>query len=119
MPGRDRRVDPESAHISYSDAYSWMLDFAQAYGVRLDLKLTVRKERDGAIGTYITVFAFEKGSSKSLRGSQVVRYGRDQDAVTVPAAIIRALVLLDRDLGSRMDDTDQEDFTSPPDAPIL
>lgn len=113
------RSDGEGAYVSYGDAFEWQSDFSRAYHCVVEWKLTLRRERDGSLGSYVTAFAKERGGSGSrLLGHQVVRFGKDQDAVTVPAAMVRALILLDRELGGSLDDGDDVETSADPAQPL-
>lgn len=107
------------AYVSYNDAFEWQSDFSRAYHCVVEWKLTLRKERDGSLGSYVTAFAKERaGAGGRLLGHQVVRFGKDQEAVTVPAAMVRALILLDRDLGGSLDDDHDVDSAVDPALPL-
>lgn len=119
MPRNNHRFDGEGAYVSYGDAFEWQTDFSRSYNCVVEWKLTLRKERDGSLGSYVTAFAKERsGAGGRLLGHQVVRFGKNQDAVTVPAAMVKALILLDRDLGGAMDDDEGFESASDPAQPI-
>lgn len=119
MSKNGHRLDSEGAYVSYGDALEWQIDFARAYHCVVEWKLTLRKERDGSLGSYVTAFVKPRGgSSERLLGHQVVRFGKGQDAATVPAAMVRALILLDRDLGGALDDDVEDPSASDPATPI-
>lgn len=118
MSRRNTRVASGEGYVSYGDALSWMVDFSHVYRCLIDWKLTVRRENDGSVGTYLTAFVKPKGGGSKLLGHQVVRFGRDQESVTVPAAMIKALILLDRELGGSMDGDSDENVSSDPASPL-
>lgn len=118
MPKHNSRPKDPHSYISYADALDWVKDFANAYRCLVDWKLTVRREDDGSVGTYLTAFVRERGGDKRLIGHQVVRFGRDQETITVPAAMVKAIILLDRDLGARLDEDEDQDVSTGPAQPI-
>lgn len=120
MPKRNRRVEFESGYVSYADVLEWQADFAKAYKCIVEWKLTLRREKDGALGCYITCFVKAKhGEGGKLLGQHVIRFGRDQEAATLPAAMLKALILMDRDLGGALDSGDDDDGTTDPAAPLF
>ena len=119
MNKRNGQVSGDGGYVSYGDALSWQQDFAASYRCTVEWKLTIRKEKDGSLGLYVTAFIKERAQGGGrLLGHQVVRFGKQQDAATLPAAMIRALILLDRDLGGMLDEDEEDTSTTDPAVPL-
>lgn len=118
MSKRNGLASSDQGYISYGDALDWMTDFSRAYRCIVDWKLTVRRENDGSIGTYVTAFVKSRDQGGKLVAHQVVRFGKGQDSVTAPAAMVKALILLDRELGSYLDKTDDDAVSTDPAVPL-
>lgn len=113
------RQTDHSPYVSYADALEWQIDFSRAYHCTVEWKLTVRREKDGSLGLFITAFAKARSAAGGgLLGQQVVRFGRDQEAATLPAAMVRALILMDRDLGGSLDEDVEDQSTGDPAVPL-
>ena len=119
MNKRNGLATGDEGYVSYGDALSWQQAFAASYRCTVEWKLTIRKESDGSLGQYVTAFVKERAQGGGrLLGHQVVRFGKQQEAATLPAAMIRALILLDRDLGGMLDEDEEDASTTDPAVPL-
>lgn len=107
-------------YISYGDVLDWQQDFTRTHRVLVDWKLTLRREQDGGLGCYVTLFVKKRQSDGGgLRYTEVVRFGSGQDATTLPAGMIRALILADRALNPGGVDQEEGEENNDPARPLL
>lgn len=111
-PGRD--------YVSYGDVLEWQRDFAKTHRVLVEWKLTLRRENDGGNGFYVTLFVKQRAvDGGRLIRTEIVRFGQGSDSATLPGAMIKALILADRELGGKEREDGWDDGTTDPSAPVI
>jgi len=97
----DRREFEKS--VSYADVYEWLRQVEASGTLGVSFLVTLAFDRKLIqVVPRVTATLYRKkvdGNGQSFIGQAAVTYGRGGEVQTLPAAMLKALLIIDRDVG--------------------